>query len=372
MYKFYKHKLYRKYQDEIWGHVISKKTFSYNKKALLLRYRDIVLKNRLRIKTKFKYFRNGFLKNLKYALLTFKFLRKNIRVFLFKKRQLFNKLSSLTINIKKMPKAIFRGLKLLTLLRFNIYSLKSQISSALPSPLLLSKISSRVYTQTNIFNYPSVFVNKVKTLYRAKFFLRANNLQFIIKKRLNLRKQKTFFYSVHIAAPKKKTKKWSLFALKNIYYKKISTFFGFQKVADFLKVYSLVGKLLGRNSFGVFLMLEGRLENFLMRLNLFPSIYFIKKFIQYGNVFVNNKVINYPSYSLSFNEVVSFKKKYFKILYLFIKSQLRLRKIIINLPPFIEADYKLLVAMLIRNPDYSELTKPLSFDLYTKFLSVSR
>ena len=43
----------------------------------------------------------------------------------------------------------------------------------------------------------------------------------MIKKRLNLRKQKIFFYSIHIAAPKKKVKKWSLFGLKNIYYKKI-------------------------------------------------------------------------------------------------------------------------------------------------------
>lgn len=143
-------------------------------------------------------------------------------------------------------------------------------------------------------------------------------------------------------------------------------------MADFLKIYNLIGKLAGRNSFGVFLMLEGRLENFLMRLNLFPSIYFVKKFIQHGNVLVNNKVVNYPSYNLNFNEIVSFNKKYFKILYSFIKFQLRLHKVIINLPAFIEADYKLLVAMLIRNPDQLGLTKPLSFDLYTRFLSVNK
>lgn len=109
-----------------------------------------------------------------------------------------------------------------------------------------------------------------------------------------------------------------------------------------------------------------------MRLNLFPSIYFIKKFIQYGNVLVNNKVINYSSYNLNFNEIVSFNKKYYKKLYFFIKFQLRQHKVIINLPPFIEADYKLLVAMLIRNPDELSLTKPLSFNLYTKFLSLNR
>jgi len=174
-----------------------------------------------------------------------------------------------------------------------------------------------------IKSFQIINANKKLVFYKARCFLRVNNLQFVIKKKLNLRKQKTFFYSVHIAAPKKKTKKWSLFALKNIYYKKISLFFGFRKVVDFFKVYNLVANVAGSNSFAVFLMLEGRLENFLMRLNLFPSIYFIKKFIQYGNVFVNNKVINYSSYNLNFNEVVSFNKKYYKALYFFIKSQLK-------------------------------------------------
>jgi len=163
-----------------------------------------------------------------------------------------------------------------------------------------------------------------------------------------------------------------LFALKNIYYKKVSLFFGFRKVSDFFKVYDLAGKVGKANSFAVFLMLEGRLENFLMRLNLFPSIYFIKKFIEYGNVFVNNKIINYTSYNLNFNEIVSFNKRYYKRLYFFIKSQLRRRKVLVNSPNFIEADYKLLVAMLIRNPNELSLTKPLSFNLYTKFPSINR
>ena len=98
----------------------------------------------------------------------------------------------------------------------------------------------------------------------------------------------------------------------------------------------------------------------------------VKKFIEYGNVFVNNKIINYTSYHLNFNEIVSFNKRYYKRLYFFIKSQLRRRKVLVNSPNFIEADYKLLVAMLIRNPNELSLTKPLSFNLYTKFPSINR
>ena len=340
----------------------------------MLNYRDVVLRNRLRIKTKFKYFRRGFLKNLNYSLLLFKFFRKSIRVFSFKKRKPFFSVS-LSLGdrgFRRKRRFFFRNSKIVSLLKFNIlYTDFFNLNRVFTNASRICVYPS-IYKQNKLFQFPTFNVNKRLTFYRSRVFLRTNNLQFVIKKKLNLRKQKVFFYSVHIAAPKKKAKKWSLFALKNIYYKKVSLFFGFRKVVDFFKIYSLARKLSKANVFAVFLMLEGRLDNFLMRLNLFPSIYFIKKFIEHGNVFVNNTVINYSSYNLNFNELVSFNRRYYKKLYFFIKSQLKQRKVVINLPPFIEADYKLLVAMLIRNPDGLSLTKPMSFNLYTKFLSVNK
>jgi len=373
MFKFYKHRLYKKYQDELWGHIISKKSFSYNKRSILLNYRGVILRNRLRIKTKFKYFRRGFLKNLNYTLLLFKFFRKSIRVLSFKRRESFSVPLSLGyINFRHKRRALFRSTKILSLLKFNIFYTGFSNLDGIYTNVYQIRTYLNIYKQAKSFQLPTVAINKRLAFYNSKIFLRTNNLQFVIKKKLNLRKQKVFFYSVHIAAPKKKTKKWSLFALKNIYYKKVSLFFGFRKVADFFKIYNLARKLSKANLFAVFLILEGRLDNFLMRLNLFPSVYFIKKFIERGNVFVNNKTINYAAYNLNFNEIVSFNRKYYKRLYFFIKSKLKQCKIIINLPPFIGADYKLLVAMLIRNPDGLSLTKPLSFNLYTKFLSVSK
>lgn len=194
----------------------------------------------------------------------------------------------------------------------------------------------------------------------------------MVKKRLNLRKQKIFFYSIHIAAPKKKVKKWSLFGLKNIYYKKISLFFGFKSISGFLKLYNKYSKSWGVNEFVAMSLLESRLETFLLRLNLFPSVYFVKNFILHKNVFVDNRIISYSSHILKLNEIVSFNKKYHKRLYAHIKQALKSRKVFINFPPFIEADYKLLVAMLIRRPDLNSLTKPMSFELYTKFPTIHR
>jgi ribosomal protein S4 len=128
----------------------------------------------------------------------------------------------------------------------------------------------------------------------------------------------------------------------------------------------------GKNEPDFFLALEGRLETFLLRLNFFPSIYFIKRFILSGNVFVDNKVINYPSHFLGFNQIVSINKKYFKLVYRYLKFSLKTHKVLLNHPPFVEIDYKLLVAMLIKNPDLLSLTMPASFNLYTKFPTFHR
>jgi ribosomal protein S4 len=157
-----------------------------------------------------------------------------------------------------------------------------------------------------------------------------------------------------------------------MYYKKISLFFGFKKTSHFFKVCANAKKIWGKNSFAVFLALEARLSNFIFRLNLFPSLYFIKKFIQFGNVFVNNKTINYSSHVVNFNEIVSFNRKYFQYFYFYLKSSLKNKKVYLNYPNFMEVDYKLFVAMLIRNPEVVDLTKPVSFNLYTKFLTISK
>lgn len=374
MHKFYKQRLYKKYNDEIWGHLVSKKKFSYNKKAVLLNYRDRLLRKRLRIRTKYRYYRKRFLKRLNYTKFQFRNFRKRLRVLSFvwkgftTLRWKFSKLK-FTIKNNKSIKLKFFRFKPSVLLKFNLLNLKSLFKKRVIHSR--SKVSLCV-EKFNLFLFPYLFDKKSNVMWRTINFLRKNNLQFIVKKKLNLRKEKVFFYSVHVAAPRKKKKKWSLFGLKNIYYKKVSAFFGYKKVSAFFKLYNQVISVLGKNQFQLFLSLEGRLENLLLRLNFFPSIYFIKRFITSGNVFVNNKVITYSSYFLNYNEIISIEKKYFKLVYYFLKSKMRSKRVFLNTPSFIEVDYKLMVAMMIRSPEIIDLTRPVSFDLYTKFPSFNR
>ena len=185
MFKFYKHRLYKKYQDELWGHIISKKQFSYNKRSILLNYRDVILRNRLRIKTKFKYFRRGFLKNLNYTLLLFKFFRKSIRVLSFKRRESLSAPLSLgSISFRHKRRVFFRSSKILGLLKINILCTNFSSLSRICTNVYRIRPYLNIYKQSKLFQLPTIAINKRSAFYNSRIFLRTNNLQFVIKKKL--------------------------------------------------------------------------------------------------------------------------------------------------------------------------------------------
>jgi hypothetical protein len=110
--------------------------------------------------------------------------------------------------LKLNVRFFFKTSKIASLLKFNIFYANTVAFNKvfIKHNYCLSSCSN-IYTQTKLLYFPIISVNRGLVFYKSKNFLRVNNLQFVIKKKLNLRKQKIFFYSVHIAAPKKKTKK---------------------------------------------------------------------------------------------------------------------------------------------------------------------
>ena len=144
-----------------------------------MNYRDTVLKKRLRIKTKFKYFRRGFLKYLNYTLLVFKYFRKSIRLFLFKRRQsLPLPLSLSNKNFIRKRKTFFRNEKISSLLRFNLSYLNSCVlyKKTIKEVRLLRNFSN-VYPHFILFRFPVISANKKLVFYKANSFLRTNNLR---------------------------------------------------------------------------------------------------------------------------------------------------------------------------------------------------
>jgi ribosomal protein S4 len=410
MHKFYKQRIYKKYKDEIWGKLILSNKFSYNKRSILLTYKDKVVKNFIRVRTKYKYFRKGFLKRLRYGLFASKkILRAKRIVNFYLKSQHYRKLRHVNRFVRKLApvpkpyykvirrgrfrkrifirppkrKPIVRSLKnpeFLSLLKKR-KAFKKFKSLLRYNALLLSVKKSKRFSGLKCSKTPFLFVaskilpspsHSTRNFKKYRFFLDSNNLTFTLKRKFNIKRKKVFFYSVHIASPRKKIKKWSNYGLKVMYYKKISMFFGFKKISKFLNFYNMAQSGWSRNEFLSFLILEGRLESLLFRINFFHSIYFVKKFIENGNVYVNNRQVTNSNHVLNLSEIVSINKRYFKHVYYFLKSRLKRRKVLLNPPSFIEVDYKLLVAMLIRFPKADDLTRPVSFNLYTDFLTVNK
>lgn len=388
-----RHLIYKKYKDELWGDLILSKKFSYNKKNVLFSYRDKILRNRIRLKIKFRYFRRGFLRllrsnsflfcfsRLKKRLANYLFLSQNsdfptrrifikygLKLFFYQRRRRFRKFrrnNFKTLLPKKkrfynfwlQKKIIFRSASLRRFLPLNFNSLKK--FSLYHSNFFYCLKGKRAFVSFK------PYLNNKKNYFSSHFF-KKNYFRYILQKKLKIKKGNSFFYSVHIASPNKKLKKWSLFGHKKIYYKKISTFYGFITLRFF---FNFINKNT-KNQTDLFSLLECRLEVILRYFNFFPSVYFIKKFISGGNVYVNNKLIISPSFCLKPGDIVSLNKSYLNKLYCLLLHKLEKRKVLNNHPAFIEIDYAIMCAIVIRFPNYKDVTRPPSFNLYTSFPSL--
>ena len=74
-----KNTYFKKHQDEVWGHIIRQKTYSYTKKLVLASYKLNFLKAKFYMQKKFAYHKPLFLKVLKKTLFNFKFFKKIYR-----------------------------------------------------------------------------------------------------------------------------------------------------------------------------------------------------------------------------------------------------------------------------------------------------
>jgi hypothetical protein len=335
--------VYKKYSDEIWGKLLFK-NFSYVKNSVFENYKKRLVR-RFFLRSYYRYFRSGFIDKLN--IRKFFSLSTNFST----KRFFFQNL----LNKKKKPffsrsvKPLHLGISVI-----NIRLVNNKVAHINLNNTILTKVpvmKSKVFIRLN------------------EIFLRANAVRFYFIKKAKMTKNKGFFYSTHIATPAKRKKKRSLFFQKHAYYKKISTYFGFKKISDFVKFYSSFNF---KYETGLYTILFCKLDTFLNCLNLFPSIYFIQKFIQGYNVFINNIPVSSANYIVALNQIVTFNKKYFKRLYFNLLKKLYGKKIFLNVPPYIELDYKLLSLIMFKFPEIKFINQPFSFNLYTKFFNPVR
>lgn len=76
-----------------------------------------------------------------------------------------------------------------------------------------------------------------------------------------------------------------------------------------LKTYKKAAHLTGNTAEILVQLLETRLDNFVYRAGLAPTIYSARQFVSHGHVFVNGHKVNIASYQVQVNDDVSIKEK---------------------------------------------------------------
>ena len=158
-----------------------------------------------------------------------------------------------------------------------------------------------------------------KTLLKLKAIIQKKKL---IKRFLKLKKKKWNFFKISLVNSLKYRKIYKLFDIFKFSFKKKGNGVSqkkknlyFQNNKKLLKIF--YGKLLNsyfkkfvKNNIMSFLnKLESRLDIFLYRYFLFPSILFSRKVIKQGYIFINKKKINNFSYEVKKGDVISFNLK---------------------------------------------------------------
>jgi hypothetical protein len=125
--------------------------------------------------------------------------------------------------------------------------------------------------------------------------------------------------------------------------------------------------------------LEFMLCMILFRFNIFKNMFFILNFIRIGGCIVNNIIVTYPYKFIKLNDIVTIHPKYFKKIFnifnvnmyfssrTFIKWKTLYRyslttpKVLLNIPNYLKANYKILSIAMWRLPRKKEIISLIAF-----------
>ena len=141
-------------------------------------------------------------------------------------------------------------------------------------------------------------------------------------------------------------KKTKLFERQKLFLKRI--IFSYNQLN--LKKLKKLGFLASKSRIGTinyfFYLLEGRLDNILIRFNL-GSRFYVKHFIQAKNVLINNKCISTINFIVKEFSYISFIKTKKTFLYNLLKYKLKNRLFMTQPPYYLEINYKILTLLII-------------------------
>jgi len=225
--------------------------------------------------------------------------------------------------------------------------------------------------------YPDIRLYFLKVVYKHEFFVRSHRNNLVLKEknrrllRLNYyilfgrqsigkslylyrKSSRVKFFRddlitgvIRVNTKKKPlVKRRKLFERQKLYLKRLILFYNQMNLKKLRKLGYLASKSqLGTiNTF--FYLLECRIDNILLRFNL-GSRFYIKNFIQAGNVLLNNKLIYSINHIVKEFCYVSFKESKIKSIYKALIKRLKYRLFFVQPPYYFEINYKILTFLII-------------------------
>ncbi len=139
---------------------------------------------------------------------------------------------------------------------------------------------------------------------------------------------------------------------------KLKGYYGNITEKQFKRIYKEASSRRGDTGELLIGLLERRLDAFIYRAKLVPTVFSARQFINHGHILVNGKRVNIPSYRLRVDDVVSVREKSRDIGLVLEAVQSTER----DIPEYVEADHNKMTARLVRIPTLSDVPYPVRME----------
>ncbi len=135
---------------------------------------------------------------------------------------------------------------------------------------------------------------------------------------------------------------------------KLKRYYGDITEKQFRNIYKEAARRKGDTTENLIGLLESRLDAFVYRSKLSPTIFAARQFVNHKHVMVNGKVVNIPSYRLKAGDVVEVREKSKQMTLIAESMQLNERAV----PEYIQLDEGKMKSTYVRVPEFAEVPYP--------------
>lgn len=146
-------------------------------------------------------------------------------------------------------------------------------------------------------------------------------------------------------------RKTSDFGLQLKAKQRLKGYYGNITEKQFRRTYDEASRRRGDTSENLIGLLESRLDAFVYRLGVVPTVFAARQFVNHGHVLVNGQRVNIPSYRLSVGDEVSVRERSRELLVVQESLQSQER----GIPDYVEFDDKKMTGKFLRLPQLAEV-----------------